>query len=119
MAASPSYIMGIDVGSATCSFALIRPDKTPVSKPGTFANTATGFASLDAQLTSLGAAPAQILVGMEATGLYWEKLYYWLRARLSTPAAPPDPDPAVRRPTRPARQDRQAGRQLHCPLVVQ
>jgi transposase len=81
MATPPSYLMGIDVGSATCSFALLHPDKTPVGKPGTFANTASGLAALDAQLTSLGVPPAPILVGMEATGLYWENLYYWLRAR--------------------------------------
>src|SRR5690349_7082798 len=47
--AGPSYLTGIDVGSATCSCALLRADKTPVGKPTTFANTAAGFAQLTAK----------------------------------------------------------------------
>lgn len=71
----------MDVGSTTCSYALLRADKTPVGKPTTFANTAAGFAQLTAKRAAAGVPAEQILIGMEATGLYGENLYYWLRAR--------------------------------------
>jgi transposase len=79
--AAPQYLVGIDVGSAQCSYALLRPDKTLVRKPSTFANTAAGFGALVAQLETLAAPAEQILLGLEATGLYWENLYYFLHAR--------------------------------------
>jgi transposase len=76
-----SYLVGIDVGSAQCSYALLRPDKTPVGKPATFANTAVGFRALATRLDALTVPTEQILLGLEATGLYWENLYYFLQAR--------------------------------------
>jgi transposase len=79
--AAPQYLVGIDVGSTQCSYALIRPDKTPLAKPGTFANTAAGFAALVTKLDSLAVPAEQILIGLEATGLYWENLYYFLQTR--------------------------------------
>jgi transposase len=59
----------------------LRADKTPLGKPTTFANTAAGFAHLVAKLDTFGVPPEAIWVGMEATGLYWENLYYFLQAR--------------------------------------
>jgi transposase len=74
-----SYVIGIDIGSATCSVAILHPDKRPLGKATTFANEAPGFATLAAKLTHLGVPADQILIGMEATGLYWENLYYFLQ----------------------------------------
>jgi transposase len=78
---TPQYLVGIDVGCTQCSYALLRPDKTPVAKPSTFANTAAGFGVLVAKLATLAVPAEQILLGLEATGLYWENLYYFLHAR--------------------------------------
>jgi transposase len=79
--AAPQYLVGLDVGCSQCSYALLRPDKTLVSKPSTFANTAAGFGVLLAKLEALAVPAEQILLGLEATGLYWENLYYFLQAR--------------------------------------
>ena len=49
-----SYVIGIDISSATCSVAILHPDKRPVGKATAFANDATGFATLAAKLTHLG-----------------------------------------------------------------
>jgi transposase len=71
-------VAGIDVGSAQCVVALLHPDKTPIGKPSSFANSAAGFALLAEKLAALGPAPSHVWVGLEATGLYWENLYYFL-----------------------------------------
>jgi transposase len=78
---APAYLLGLDVGSTQCSYALLRADKTPVGKPHTFANNTAGFAELDATLVALAVPTAQILIGLEATSLYWENLYYFLVGR--------------------------------------
>jgi transposase len=62
----PQYLVGIDVGSTQCSYSLLRPDKTPVGKPTTCANTAVGFAALVTQLETLAVPAEQILIGLEA-----------------------------------------------------
>lgn len=78
---APQYLLGIDVGSADCSYARLRSDKTPLGKPQMFANTAAGFAVLDSKLTALAVPADQIAIGLEATGLYWENVYYFLVRR--------------------------------------
>ena len=72
------YVVGIDVGSETCLVSILRPDKTAVRSPFPIANAAPGFARLAAELARLGCPPAQIRVGLEATGRYWENLYQFL-----------------------------------------
>ncbi len=72
-AATPlRYVVGLDVGSETCSAAVLRPDKSVLLKPFLFANTGAGFTVLDSKLAQLGCPPHQVLVGLEATGRYWE-----------------------------------------------
>jgi Mrp family chromosome partitioning ATPase len=46
-----AYVIGIAIGSATCSVAMVHPDKRPLGKATTFANDATGFATLGTKLT--------------------------------------------------------------------
>lgn len=80
-AAAPRYVVGLDVGSATCLVAVLTPDKRGVRKPFEIANTGDGFTRLDQQLAQLGCTPAEILIGLEATGRYWENVYYFLQQR--------------------------------------
>jgi transposase len=77
-AAPLAAAVGIDIGSATCSFTILHPDKTVRRKPAEFANTGAGFATLQEQLQRLDLSAAQVLVGLEATSRYWENLYYFL-----------------------------------------
>jgi transposase len=70
--------VGIDIGSETCSFTVLHPDKTVRRKPAEFANSGAGFATLQEQLGRLDLPAAQVLVGLEATSRYWENLYYFL-----------------------------------------
>jgi transposase len=62
-----SYVVGIDIGSQTCCFTVLTPQKQVVIKPTELANAASGFAVLQERITRLGAVPAQIVVGLEAT----------------------------------------------------
>jgi transposase len=80
-AAALRYVVGLDVGSATCLVAVLAPDKRVVRKPFAIANAGDGFTHLDQQLAQLGCAPHEILVGLEATGRYWENVYYFLQQR--------------------------------------
>ena len=77
----PRYIVGIDVGSATCMVGALTPDKQVVLKPFEIANAGTGFDRLHQKLAQLGCPPEEIVVGLEATGRYWENVYYFLQAR--------------------------------------
>src|SRR4051812_45041748 len=75
-----SWIVGIDVGSESCTFCVLRPDRTLLIKPLAFPNTRDGFDLVHTKLAQLGAVPAQTQIGLEATGRYWENLYVALRA---------------------------------------
>jgi transposase len=72
------FAVGIDVGSEKCSLSVLRPDKVLVIKPLEFTNDADGYAFLSGKLQSLAVSPAEIGIGLEATGPYWENLYYQL-----------------------------------------
>jgi transposase len=63
------YVCGIDMASQSCSGCIFRPDKRVEVKPMTFANTKDGWSVWFDKLSQLDAAPAQILIGMEATWL--------------------------------------------------
>ena len=80
-AGAPRYVVGLDVGSDTCLVAVLTPDKRVVRKPFAIANTGDGFTQLDQQLAALGCLAHEILVGLEATGRYWENVYYFLQQR--------------------------------------
>ena len=76
-----TYVVGIDIGSQTCSFCTLKPDKSQVIKPTDFANALAGFTSLLEQLERLEVPPEQILIGLEATSRYGENLYRFLESR--------------------------------------
>jgi transposase len=73
-ASSFAYVVGVDIGSQTCSVCALSPDKRQVVKPTEFANATAGFDQLCGKLEQLGAPVEQILIGMEATSRYGENL---------------------------------------------
>ncbi len=52
------YVVGIDIGSQSCSFCTLKPDKHMVLKPTDFANTAGGFAVLLEKLARATSQPS-------------------------------------------------------------
>ena len=74
---SYQLFVGVDIAAATATVAWQAPHKKP-SKPITVKQTPEGFSSLDRVLIATGATPAQILVVMEATGVYWLSLATFL-----------------------------------------
>jgi len=70
-----TYVVGIDIGSQSCTMSCLTMDKRQVIKPTPFANTAQGFDRLFERLEGLGDAPKHILVGLEATSRYGENLF--------------------------------------------
>lgn len=74
-----SYVVGIDLGSEACCFTVLTPQKQVVIKPRGFANAASGFHQLQAQLARLEGDPSRIVVGLEATSRYGENLFHFLQ----------------------------------------
>lgn len=75
------YVVGIDIGSQTCSCCVLKLDKSQVMKPIDFPNAMPGFIFLQEKLETLGVEPNQILIGLEATARYGENLYRFLERR--------------------------------------
>ena len=73
------YVVGLDVGSERCTVGALTPDKRVVLKAFEFANAGPGFDRLHQKLAQLGCAPEEVVVGLEATGRYWENVYYFLQ----------------------------------------
>jgi hypothetical protein len=42
-ASSFQYVVGVDIGSQTCSFCVLKPDKSQALKPMKFAHATAGF----------------------------------------------------------------------------
>jgi transposase len=80
-ASSFQYVVGVDIGSQTCSFCAIKPDKSQALKPMEFANATAGFTQVHEHLEHLGVPPNQILIGLEATSRYGENLYRFLESQ--------------------------------------
>jgi transposase len=68
------YVVGIDINMEVGLFCVLKPDKSVVVKPTEFANAAEGFRLLMEKLETLGVAPNEILIGLEATSRYAENL---------------------------------------------
>jgi len=69
--------VGVDIAAETVTAAWQASKQKP-SKPITLEQTPEGFASLHRHLTKTGIKPEQILVVMEATGIYWMALATFL-----------------------------------------
>jgi hypothetical protein len=61
------YVVGIDIGSQTCSFCTLKPDKSQVINPSDFTTAPAGFGLLLDTVERLGVPPSQVLIGLEAT----------------------------------------------------
>src|ERR1700680_1874191 len=80
-ASSFQLVVGIDIGSQTCSMCGLKPDKSQVIKPVQFANAPAGFDVLQEKLAQLAIPPEQVLIGLEATSRYGENLYHFLESQ--------------------------------------
>jgi transposase len=80
-ASSFHYVVGVDIGSQTCSCCVLKPDKSQALKSLEFANAPAGFTGVQEHLEQLGVPPQHILIGLEATSRYGENLYRFLESR--------------------------------------
>ncbi len=78
---SVRFFVGIDVASETLAVALTEGPARLVAGPTQFANDPGGFDALGSWLAKYAATPDDVLVCMEATGVYGEALCYWLHGR--------------------------------------
>lgn len=67
-------IAGIDIGSEKHVVAIVNGESAVLVKPTTFTEDQEGYEKLKAALGT----PDGTLVVMEATGHYWENLFFWL-----------------------------------------
>ena len=65
--------VGVDIAAKTVMVAWLCPGES-ISRPISIEQTPTGFTLLKQTLLALAVVPAHILIVMEATGAYWEKL---------------------------------------------
>jgi transposase len=75
---SVSYCVGIDVALHAHRIGVLGPDGEAVGPSFTIEATQKGFTELVHTLQARGAVPAATLVGLEATGHYWENLEAYL-----------------------------------------
>jgi transposase len=68
--AAYELFVGVDIAAATVTVAWQTPKQKP-SKPLTIEQTPDGFSVLHQRLMKTGAKAQQILVVLEATGIYW------------------------------------------------
>ena len=78
---SPRFVVSLDIGSEKITGAILRPDRSLVLKPAEFDNQIIGYEWLEKHLNKLEVPPEHILIGMEATGRYWETCYYYFEAK--------------------------------------
>jgi transposase len=76
-----TYVVGIDIGSQSCTMSCLTMDKRQVIKPTPFAHTVQGLDWLFERLEGLEVASNQIMLGLEATSRYGENLLQALLKR--------------------------------------
>ena len=67
--------LGIDVSKSTSRYALLDNDGEQSTKPFTLNNDHQGFEKLLTKMTELALSSNGVLIGIEATGIWWENLY--------------------------------------------
>jgi len=73
------FYLGIDIGKNTHVASMVGEDGKPVFRAFSFSNTTEGGESLLARISNI--APAELEIGLEATGHYWLALYSYLHDR--------------------------------------
>ena len=74
----PRYYIGIDVSSVTFTAAACTDPEGFLSKPEEFENAQTGYEGFTAWLALFDISPESSVVCMKATGVYGERLAYYL-----------------------------------------
>lgn len=72
------YFLGIDIGKRTHVASLMSEEGKVILKGFSFPNTTEGADSLIERLSKYSEAPADFVVGMEATGHYWLAIFSYL-----------------------------------------
>lgn len=72
------YYLGIDVSKANSRFVLIDNDGERFAKAFSLPNDTLNFNELLSHLNDLKISPNDLLIGLEATGIWWENLYSFL-----------------------------------------
>ena len=72
---------GVDIAKVDHVIGAVDERGSEVCGPMGFKNGAAGFERCEAWLEGVAASPADVLVGMEATGHYWMALYAFLTSR--------------------------------------
>ena len=67
--------LGIDVSKSTSRYVLLDDDGEEAVKPFTLNNDQQGFTKLIQRFKELKLTPEHLLIGIEATGIWWENLY--------------------------------------------
>lgn len=78
---APRYVVSLDIACEKITGAILDQTKSVILKPSDFVNGLSGYEWLQTQLVKLQTLPAQILIGMEATGRYWENCYHYFARR--------------------------------------
>ena len=91
-----TYVVGIDIGSHSCDFCVLKPDKSQVIKPTAFANARSGFEVLQSKIAQLHVPAERVLIGLEATSRdARESLPVSGRPGLPVVSAPSQANPSV------------------------
>lgn len=69
------YYLGIDVSKSTSRLVILDDEGEKYSKPFSLQNDSSGFQKLLERLKELNLSKDNLLVGIEATGIWWENLY--------------------------------------------
>ena len=67
--------LGIDVSKSTSRYALLDNNGEQSTKPFTLSNDHQGFEKLLTRIAELALSSDNVLIGIEATGIWWENLY--------------------------------------------
>ena len=73
--------LGIDVSKVNSRYALLDSDGERITKPFTLKNDQQAFAQLLERFKDLDLQPEDTLIGIEATGIWWENLYCFMTER--------------------------------------
>lgn len=69
------YYLGIDVSKSSSRLVILDDEGEKYSKPFSLQNDSSGFQKLLARLKELSLSKDNLVVGIEATGIWWENLY--------------------------------------------
>jgi transposase len=70
--------LGIDVSKSTSRYVLLDNDGEKATKPFTLDNNQPSFTKLLERFKELNLQPDNIIIGIEATGIWWENLYCFM-----------------------------------------